>query len=108
MTMTGYRSSLPSPEGWWKLDEGRGDTAGDSSGHGHDLRLEGGAGWDADSSVTPARVSLSLDGKGQYAQAVGRVVDTVKPYTVTAWVWLDPAGHGSKLYATAVSQGGQP
>ena len=37
----------PSLVGWWKLDEGSGTTAADSSGHGNDGTLEGSAAWDA-------------------------------------------------------------
>ena len=37
----------PSLVGWWKLDEGSGSTAVDSSGYGNDGTLEGNAAWDA-------------------------------------------------------------
>ena len=98
--------SLPEAAAWWKLNEGHGTTAADSSGHGHELRLEGGASWNTDTSVTPPRVSLSLDGNGQYAQSARSVIRTAEAYTVCAWVWVDPAEHDRRRNLTAVTQDG--
>jgi hypothetical protein len=37
----------PGPVGWWKMDEGSGTTANDTSGNGRTGTLQDGAGWDS-------------------------------------------------------------
>ncbi|MFD4770563.1 LamG-like jellyroll fold domain-containing protein [Streptomyces niveus] len=86
--------------GHWALDEGKGTTAKDSGPNGKALGLVGGSTWTTGVSGS----ALAFDGKGQYAQTEGPVVDTTKSYSVSAWVTLD-ALPGN--YATAVSQDGR-
>jgi hypothetical protein len=41
-------ADLPDPNGWWKLDEGSGAAASDSSGNGYDGTIYGTPGWGTD------------------------------------------------------------
>jgi hypothetical protein len=83
----------------YPLDEGTGTTSADTSGHGHDLTLNGGAGW---TEGTPGS-ALQLDGDGQYASTDGIVVDTSKSYTISANVKLDSI---PRAWGSAVTQEG--
>ena len=63
LCIVGYTSAegqTPSPAGWWKMDDGSGTTAIDSSGNGYDGTLMGDA-------VIQDGV-LVLDGNGDYVQ----------------------------------------
>lgn len=86
--------------GDWKLDEGKGTTARDSSGSRADLTLTGDTAW------TPGvkGSALKFDGDGDSADTKAPVVDTTKDYTIAAWVTLDKLPGN---YATAVSQDGR-
>ncbi|EGX58502.1 putative hydrolase [Streptomyces zinciresistens K42] len=81
----------------WSLDEGTGTTAKDSGPGARSLTLSEGTFW------TPGvrGSALKFDGKGQYAQTAGPVLDTTASYSVSAWVRLDELPGN---YATAVSQ----
>ncbi|HEX7958118.1 MAG TPA: LamG-like jellyroll fold domain-containing protein, partial [Pyrinomonadaceae bacterium] len=74
----------------WKLDEGTGATAGDSSGGGHTATLVG-AGWGA-GRVGPS--AAALDGVDDYAQ-VGSANTLKMTGQMTASAWLYPTGAGS-------------
>jgi hypothetical protein len=88
--------------GHWTFDEGAGNTAADSSGAGHALTLQGGAGW-GPSVVGPSALSVDgLNGNQQYAQSSGPVIDTTQSFTVSAWVYLSNVDG----YQTFVSQDG--
>jgi alpha-L-arabinofuranosidase len=87
------------PSGHWTFDESSGTTAADSSGGGHPLTLQAGAGWGA-GTVGPS--ALAVNGKGQYAQSSGPVIDTTSSFTVSAWVDLT----NTDGYQTFVSQDG--
>jgi hypothetical protein len=82
--------------GDWKLDEGTGKVARDSSGSGADLTLAGDTSW--------AGPALKFDGDADYADTAAPVLDTTKDYTVAAWVTLDELPGN---YATVVSQDGR-
>lgn len=72
-------------EAYWRFDEGVGTNAADSSGRQRPATLMGGAQW------TTGRVgsfALSLAGGTQFAQTTTAVVNTSRPYSVTAWVQL--------------------
>ena len=78
----------PTLAGYWNFDEGTGTTALDSSGHGNNGVLQGGAGWG------PGRVGnhcLALMSAGAFVDIPETVVDTSKPYSVSAWVQLTVA-----------------
>ncbi|MCK4857737.1 MAG: hypothetical protein KAT58_07210, partial [candidate division Zixibacteria bacterium] len=73
--------------GWWKLDEGSGTTAADSSGNGNNLTLNGDPQW-----VT-GLIGGALEFDGNDDVEVATVSRSLKPasLTVTAWVKADPA-----------------
>jgi alpha-L-arabinofuranosidase len=91
-------ASGPVLSGHWTFDEGSGTVAADSGG-GHDLTLQGGAGF-GPGVVGPS--SLSLQGGGQFASSSGPVIDTTRSFTVAAWVKLA----NTNGYQTVVSQDG--
>ncbi|MGC2999573.1 LamG-like jellyroll fold domain-containing protein [Streptomyces sp. G35A] len=86
--------------GHWALDEGSGTTAKDGGPNGRPLKLTDGTAWTTGVSGS----ALRFDGRGQYAETDGPVLDTTGSYSVSAWVTLD-ALPGN--YATAVSQDGR-
>ena len=55
--------------------------AADTSGYGHPLTLQGGAGW-----TGGPRSALAITGAGQAAVAAGPVIDTGHSFTVSAWL----------------------
>jgi hypothetical protein len=72
--------------GWWKLDDGSGDAASDSSGNGHDGVLAGNANW----AEGVAGGALAFDGDGDYVDA-GKdpAFDVTGQITVAAWIKVD-------------------
>jgi hypothetical protein len=82
----------------WSFTEGRGTTARDSSGHGHSLSLQGGAGW----TRGPLGGALSITSPGQAAVARARLINTRRSFTVSAWLSPRQAGESG----TAVSEPG--
>ncbi len=84
--------------GLWTFNEGAGTEAGDSSGHGHNLSLSGGAGW----TTSPFGGALAITAAGQSAVAEGPLIDTARSFTIS--VWLNYAQVGES--GTAVSEPG--
>jgi alpha-L-arabinofuranosidase len=84
--------------GSWRLDEGGGVLAADSSAGGHDGKLVGGAGWTA-GAVGPA--AATFDGSTGSIDVAAPVVDTAQSFSVAAWVRPEAAG-----FRTAVSVDG--
>ncbi|GAA3805533.1 LamG domain-containing protein [Sphaerisporangium flaviroseum] len=76
----------PSGLGLWKLDEGTGTTAADSSGYGRNATLGGGATW-SDDGFDGAAV-LRLNGTTAFASAPVAPVRTDHSYAVSARVRL--------------------
>jgi hypothetical protein len=76
----------PAELGLWKLDEGTGTTAADSSGYGRKATLGGVATWSGDGFDGAA--VLHLNGTTAYASTATAPVRTDHSYTVTAWVRL--------------------
>jgi tetratricopeptide (TPR) repeat protein len=74
----------PGPAAHWKLDEGSGDRAADSSGKGHTATLRA-ASWSADN----ARRALHCDGIGAYA-LVGNPESLNFAGVVTLVAWIKP------------------
>ena len=75
----------PSLAGYWNFDEGSGVIAADSSGYGNNGSLQGGAAWG------PGKVGshcLALSSPGMFVDIPTAVVDTSRPYSVSAWVKL--------------------
>jgi hypothetical protein len=77
-------TSLPLPAAWWRFEETGGSTAYDSSRHGADATIGGGA----TRTAVPGGHALAFDGGG-HATARGPVVRTDEAFTITAWVRLD-------------------
>jgi hypothetical protein len=84
--------------GLWSFGEGQGASAHDSSGRGHTLSLENGAGW----THGPLGGALSITSPGQAAIARTRLINPRRSFTVSAW--LSPR-HGGES-GTAVSEPG--
>ncbi|WP_314225701.1 LamG-like jellyroll fold domain-containing protein [Streptomyces zaehneri] len=91
------RAGPPKGGGHWSLDEGTGTLAKDEGPNATPLALREGASWTPGVSGS----ALRFDGRKQYAETAGPVLDTAGSYSVAAWVRLD-AIPGN--YATAVSQ----
>lgn len=97
-------------QGWWRLDEGNGRLASDSSGHGRTATCVGDVAWtDGPGSGGAVR----LDGATTWFGTSEPVVRTDQAFSVAAWVRLDSAtidrvgGLPTGLFArTAVSQDG--
>jgi hypothetical protein len=78
----------PSLVGWWKLDEGSGTTAIDSSGHGNNGTLQDTATFTTEGHL---RGAVQLDGAGDYIDCGSSSVFNVgNAVTLAAWVWADP------------------
>jgi hypothetical protein len=82
----------------WRFNEGRGTHAGDSSGHGHTLTLEGGAGW----TRGPHGGALLITAPGQDAVSGAARIDTRHAFTISAWLSSRRAGQSG----SAVSEPG--
>jgi hypothetical protein len=76
--------SLPEAAAWWRFEETGGPAAYDSSGHGADATIGGGA----VRTAVPGGHALAFDGGG-HVVARGPVVRTDEAFTIAAWVRLD-------------------
>jgi hypothetical protein len=84
------------PAGHWTLNEGRGTTVADSSGHGNDGVLSGGATWATGHSGT----ALSFDGSTGQVRVPNSA--SLEPATVTVSAWVKQDGSpGSFRYIVA-------
>lgn len=97
----------PGEDGWWKLNEGLGFTAADSTTGGNPLTLSSTMTWTtgplADFGLDPNDMALEFNSTLDLASTADHVVATNKSFTVMAMVNLaDPNG----TY-TAVSQDGE-
>jgi hypothetical protein len=75
------------PVGWWKLDEGSGTTAYDSSGNDYDANIYGNPVWKTGSPHGGSGY-LDFDGTGDYTDAnyiSGNNIQLPDLYTVTLW-----------------------
>jgi hypothetical protein len=84
--------------GHWKLDDGHGSVAADSSGNDNNGSLVGNPVWAA------GRIdgSLQFSGSGEYVDTNKAIVQTTGDYSVAAWVLLNQLDN----FRTAVSQDG--
>ena len=79
-------ASAADPVGWWKCDEGAGDTVTDSSGRGFDGTLSGDAGWAA--GQLGGAIEFSGDGLMSVPGACWNTAWDAKPATeVTFCMW---------------------
>jgi hypothetical protein len=86
----------PGTNGRWRFNEGHGTVAGDATGLGRPLTLEGGAGWTSGVHGT----ALQIGGPGQQAVTARPVIDTSRSFTVSAWL----NSRAARQTGTAVSQ----
>jgi len=81
----------PSLAGWWKLDEGFGDIAHDSSIYGTDGTLTGGPPW-IDGRI---RGALQFDGQEDYIECeAGESLNITDVITIALWVNTNDSGNG--------------
>lgn len=84
--ITAYLSNIPidttEKVGYWKLDDGGGDTAADSSGNDNDGTIYG-ATWTTDGKFGNA---LDFDGTDDYVDLPSDMVDITSDFTVAFWV----------------------
>jgi hypothetical protein len=81
----------PSLAGWWKLDDGFGDIAHDSSTYGTDGTLFGGPLW----INGRIRGALQFDGQATYVECgVGENLNITDVITVAVWVNTSDSGNG--------------
>lgn len=91
-TVVFYAGAPPAPAGDWELNETGGATAAvDASANARDAALGGGATW-ADGFDGGG---LALDGTSGYAATTGPVLDTMKSFSVSAWVYITDLSHNS-------------
>jgi len=99
----------------WRLEDGKGDVAVDSSGNGHHAALagaQGGPAW----TPTPRGVALSFDGADDYVEADTCFPDLGMPFAIALWV--NPAAtqvehadilgnHGEPFVGISIQQDGK-
>jgi concanavalin A-like lectin/glucanase superfamily protein/alpha-L-arabinofuranosidase-like protein len=82
----GRAAQPPAPVGQWRLDEGQGPVAADSSGNEHTGTLIGGAAWRPGRDRT---AGVAGNGAGGYVDVASPVIDTTRSFTVMAWARFD-------------------
>jgi hypothetical protein len=94
---------------WWKLDDGSGTTAAESSGNGNNGTLEGNPEWTTEGKVNGA---LNLDGDGDYVDCgEDDSLDIEGEITVCAWVnirsvsgaWMAAVAKGENSWRLGVN-----
>ncbi|MEV2192843.1 LamG-like jellyroll fold domain-containing protein [Streptomyces phaeochromogenes] len=91
------------PVASWKLDDGTGTTAADSSGKNRPLTLTPSAAW-----TDKARLGGGLrgDGTGVSGSTAGSVLDTTNSFTVSAWARLTAKDHISTVATQSGTRAG--
>ncbi|HEY0713191.1 MAG TPA: LamG domain-containing protein, partial [Polyangia bacterium] len=84
--------------GYWKLDDGRGGTAADSSGNGYDGALSNGAGW---TTNTPGTMPIDDAGSIALTSTSSQFVriprnTTLEPAAVTVAAWIKRSGNQNR------------
>jgi len=89
--------------GWWRLDDGTGDTAIDSSISGEPLTLDGGT-WTADGRIGGG---LTFGSSADLAFNTGpAALDLAGSWTVAAWIRLDAYPPSGKIAVLVNKRGG--
>lgn len=88
----------PTPTGYWKFDEGTGNTVADSSGNNRTATMAGNVSW---VGGRPGSAG-SFDGSSGYATTAGPVLRTDQSFSVAAWVYLNR----NDTWYTAIAQDG--
>jgi len=100
------QARFPDPVGWWKLDDGAGTTAADSSGNGYDATLDGDATW-VDGVFGGA---VHLSGAGWIDMPVEVWNEKVVPnatYSFCFWYNLPDAGGAKVTFGSVLAGGGR-
>lgn len=90
--------------GWWKLDDGKGDVATDSSGNGHHGTLRGshgGPAWAQD----PRGTVLKFDGRDACVETETFLPELAMPFSISLWV--KPAATQA-IHADILGNHGEP
>ncbi len=105
---------IPDLVGWWKLDEGTGTNAADSSGNGYAGTLTAGPTWSTDVApltyADPNPYSVDLDGSNDYISVSSAAALASNPISISFWTKNDEAAstnHGimGKTNGTSWTQG---
>ncbi|HKT31097.1 MAG TPA: LamG-like jellyroll fold domain-containing protein, partial [Gammaproteobacteria bacterium] len=100
-TGSGSSGGLPNPLGWWKLNEGGGSTAVDSSGNGYTGSILGSPSWGTGLEGT----DLLLDGTDDYVDVPSSSALNAFPLSISFWIkTADSSGlHGliNKYYPSS-------
>jgi hypothetical protein len=97
-TQAGIPGYVPPATGQWRLNDGTGSTAADTSGNNNPATITGGTTWSADPTF-PGE-TLAFNGSTGYASTGAAVLDTSKSMTASVWVKLN----GNSGNSTFVSQ----
>jgi len=81
--------------GWWKLDEGYGDKAFDSSGNGNIGTKNSAPLWTNDSEIG---LCLDFDGINDYISLGNNTLDLSNGFTYSAWVYWDTNSDWSGIF----------
>ena len=101
LTLNSGTLAQPQTEGYWKLDEGSGDTAADSSGNGYDGTFQNTPTWSTNTPSTHFTNSNSLSfdrADADYVNIPGTTnINGLSQISLSAWVRLasTPTGAGS-------------
>ncbi|MCL4353589.1 LamG domain-containing protein [Patescibacteria group bacterium] len=110
-SMSGEMTIMPSnPVGWWKLDDGSGTTAVDSSGNGNNGTLEGSTDLPAwETNCVQNDGCLSFDGTDDYVQVAHNngVYDLTGDFTISVWVYPTSCSSGSCYIADYYHSGNE-
>jgi hypothetical protein len=83
---------------WWKLDEGQGTTAADSSGNGYDGTLVGDIEWLVPGMIGDA--ALEFTGDGQYVAIKDLFYQGTEYTEITVCVWIRTESSGTQYIAS--------
>lgn len=92
--------SIPGLAGYWKMDEGAGNTASDSSGGGNSVSLKNGVAWD----LGKVYGAVKLDGSDDFLES-NQVFDvtTTTSWTISAWIRPQGTSGGSTIAAISTN-----
>lgn len=74
--------------------DGSGTIAADTSGHGNNATLQGGAAWATDS----IRTAVSLNGSSAYVSLPDDIVKTTGDFTISAWVYWNGGQTWARIF----------
>ena len=91
----------PALVGWWKFDEGIGDTAADSSGNGNDGTLNGPVEW-----TTEGKIGGAMAFTGPYNYVLVQSSPSLNPtQEITIAAWINPSWTGNNRILQKSTEG---